>query len=82
MADKNLAKITGTVVLVKSDVVGFNDFIGSFLDGIQDLFSSGITFQLVSATVGDPSTFFIIDKIYLSPPRSLTISCCREREQG
>ena len=47
MADKKLVKITGTVVLVKTNVLGFNDFIDSFLDGIQDFVVRGITFQLV-----------------------------------
>lgn len=48
-------KIKGSVVLVKSNVVGFNDFADSLLDGLHELVGSGISFELVSATVGDPS---------------------------
>uniref|UniRef100_A0A1D1YN37 Putative linoleate 9S-lipoxygenase 5 n=1 Tax=Anthurium amnicola TaxID=1678845 RepID=A0A1D1YN37_9ARAE len=46
--------IKGTVVLIKSNVVGFNNFWKSFLDWVDELRGNGVVFQLVSATVGDP----------------------------
>ncbi|XP_078429973.1 putative linoleate 9S-lipoxygenase 5 [Wolffia australiana] len=52
---KKISKIKGTVVLVKSNVLGLNDYVDSFLDGIHELIGNGVTFELVSATVGDPS---------------------------
>ncbi|CAA6659113.1 unnamed protein product [Spirodela intermedia] len=52
---KTSTKIKASVVLVKSNVVGFNDFVDSFLDGLHELVGSGISFELISATIGDPS---------------------------
>ncbi|CAA7395412.1 unnamed protein product [Spirodela intermedia] len=51
---KTSTKIKASVVLVKSNVVGFNDFVDSFLDGLHELVGSGISFELISATIGDP----------------------------
>ncbi|MQM17272.1 hypothetical protein Taro_050241 [Colocasia esculenta] len=49
------AMIKGTVVLIKSNVLGFNDFKDSLLDGLDELVGNRVYFELVSATVGDPN---------------------------
>lgn len=50
-------KIKGTVVLMKKNVLDFNDLTASLLDRMHEILGQGVTFQLVSATVGDPSEF-------------------------
>lgn len=48
-------KIKGTLVLMKKNVLDFNDFIGnSILDGVHELFGKKVSLQLVSAVHGDP----------------------------
>ncbi|KAJ9681967.1 hypothetical protein PVL29_018052 [Vitis rotundifolia] len=48
-------KIKGTVVLMKKDVLDFNDFNASVLDRVHELFGQGVSLQLVSAVHGDPA---------------------------
>ncbi|XP_068647811.1 probable linoleate 9S-lipoxygenase 5 [Aristolochia californica] len=47
-------KIKGNVVLMKKNVLGFNDFGASLLDRLREFLGKGVTFQLVSAEHGDP----------------------------
>lgn len=48
-------KVKGTVVLMKKNVLDFTDFHASFLDRLHELLGQGVSFHLVSSTVGDPS---------------------------
>ena len=51
-------KIEGTVVLMKKNVLDFNDFNAPVLDRVHELFGQGVSLQLVSAVHGDPGEFF------------------------
>ncbi|CAL9149066.1 linoleate 9S-lipoxygenase A [Musa acuminata AAA Group] len=48
-------KVRGTVVLIRKNVLGFNDFGGTVIDNVLELLGRCISFQLISATVGDPN---------------------------
>lgn len=48
-------KVKGTVVLMKKNVLDFTDFHASFLDRLHELLGQGVSFHLVSSTVGDPN---------------------------
>ncbi|CAI9102205.1 OLC1v1000437C1 [Oldenlandia corymbosa var. corymbosa] len=50
----NNNKIKGTVVLMRKNVLDFNDFNGSILDGVHELFGQKVSFQLISAVNPDP----------------------------
>ena len=43
-------KIKGKVILMRSNVLDFNEFHSTVLDGFTELLGSGIVLQLVSAT--------------------------------
>ncbi|KAK7842091.1 putative linoleate 9s-lipoxygenase 5 [Quercus suber] len=47
-------KVEGTVVLMKKNVLDFNDFYASILDGFLELLGQKVSFQLISAVNGDP----------------------------
>lgn len=51
-------KVKGTVVLMRKNVLDFNDFSASIIDNISELLGQKVSLQLVSATVGDPSMYF------------------------
>lgn len=51
------AAVEATVVLMRKNVLDFNDFTATLVDNVQELLGRSISFQLVSATVGDPSKF-------------------------
>ncbi|XP_028550438.1 probable linoleate 9S-lipoxygenase 5 isoform X2 [Dendrobium catenatum] len=46
-------EILGTVVLMKKNVLDFNDFNASLLDNLSEFVGERVSFQLVSATSGD-----------------------------
>ncbi|KAJ6305874.1 hypothetical protein OIU78_021242 [Salix suchowensis] len=48
-------KIKGTVVLMKKNVLDFNDFHASVLDRFHELLGQGVSLQLISAVHADPS---------------------------
>lgn len=48
-------KIKGTVVLMKKNVLDFNDFNASFLDRFHELLGRKVTLQLISAVHGEPA---------------------------
>jgi hypothetical protein len=52
----NEGRIRGTAVLVKKEVLGFNHFHASLLDGVHQILGQeqGLAFRLVSATAADP----------------------------
>jgi hypothetical protein len=47
-------KIKGTVVLMKKNVLDFNDFHALFLDRVHELLGQGVSLQLISAVNVDP----------------------------
>ena len=47
-------KIKGAVVLMKKNVLDFNDFHASFLDRVHELLGQGVSLQLISAVNVDP----------------------------
>ncbi|KAF4349029.1 hypothetical protein G4B88_028036 [Cannabis sativa] len=53
---KGSGKIKGNVVLMKKNVLDFNDFNASFLDRVHELFGQRVSLQLVSAVNGDPAS--------------------------
>ncbi|KAM1468296.1 hypothetical protein ACFX2I_033276 [Malus domestica] len=55
----NHGKINGTVVLMKKNVLDFNDLNASVLDGVYELVGQGVSLQLISAVHADDSSEFI-----------------------
>ncbi|XP_020104915.1 linoleate 9S-lipoxygenase 6 isoform X1 [Ananas comosus] len=52
---KGTVPVKGTVVLMRKNVLDFNDFGASVIDNISELLGQKVSLQLVSATVGDPN---------------------------
>lgn len=52
--DDDEKKIKGTVVLMKKNVLDFNDFNATFLDRVHELLGKKVYLQLVSSVHGDP----------------------------
>uniref|UniRef100_A0A2N9GTJ4 Lipoxygenase n=1 Tax=Fagus sylvatica TaxID=28930 RepID=A0A2N9GTJ4_FAGSY len=48
-------KIEGTVVLMKKNVLDFNDFNASVIDSVKELLGQRVSLQLISAVNGDPA---------------------------
>lgn len=46
-------KIEGIVVLMKKNVLDFNDFHAPVLDGVEELLGQRVSLQLISAVNGD-----------------------------
>ena len=57
MLSKEEKKIKGEVVLMKSNVLDFNDFHASFLDRLHEFLGQRVSLQLVIAVHGDHSKF-------------------------
>ncbi|CAL9003390.1 unnamed protein product [Prunus brigantina] len=55
---KNSKKIKGTVVLMKKNVLDFNDFNASVLDRVHELVGQRVSLQLISADHGDSENGF------------------------
>ena len=53
-ANKN-ARLKGTVVLMCKNVLDLNDFGATVIDGISEFLGKGVTCQLISSTLVDPS---------------------------
>lgn len=53
-ANKN-ARLKGTVVLMRKNVLDLNDFGATIIDGIGEFLGKGVTCQLISSTVVDNS---------------------------
>jgi linoleate 9S-lipoxygenase len=53
--DGECKKIKGTVVLMKKNVLGFNDFHASVLDRVHELLGQRVSLQLISAVNSDRS---------------------------
>lgn len=56
-AENGSEKIKGTVVLMRKNVLDFNDFHASFLDGVDELLGKRVSLQLISAENGDAGEF-------------------------
>ena len=48
-------KVKGKVALMKKNVLDLTDFASTILGEVSEFLGQSISFQLVSATVGDPS---------------------------
>lgn len=55
--NQRITKIRGTVVLMKKNVLDFNDFNASILDRFHELVGRRVSLQLVSAVHADPGEF-------------------------
>lgn len=47
-------KVKGRVVLMKKNVLDFNDFKASFIDRIHEFLGKGVSMQLISSVRPDP----------------------------
>lgn len=52
-------RVEGKLVLMKKNVLGFNDFHASLLDGFHELLGHGVSLQLVSAVNCDAGGEFM-----------------------
>lgn len=48
------AKVKGTVVLMKKNVLDFNDFNASFLDRLHEFLGNKVSLRLISSDASDP----------------------------
>ncbi|KAK7848407.1 putative linoleate 9s-lipoxygenase 5 [Quercus suber] len=69
------SKVKGTVVLMKKNVLDFNDFHASFLDRLHEFLGQKVSLQLISAVNGDPEMFHSKD-LSLTPMKSLAGTSC------
>ena len=53
----NGRKIKGTVVLMKKNVLDFNDIGASVIDRVSEFFGQGVSLQLVSAVHADSGNY-------------------------
>lgn len=58
--EDNKNKLRGTVVLMKKNVLDFNDFTASFLDRVHEFVGKGVSLQLISAVNVDPGKYYSI----------------------
>lgn len=56
--ENKTTKIKGTVVLMKKNVLDFNDLHASVLDRVHELLGRRVSLQLISADNCDPGEFF------------------------
>lgn len=49
------ARLKGSVVLMRKNVLDLNDFGATIIDGIGEFLGKGVTCQLISSTLVDPS---------------------------
>ncbi|GKV11840.1 hypothetical protein SLEP1_g23059 [Rubroshorea leprosula] len=50
-------KVMGTAVLMKKNVLDFNDFNASIIDRLDELIGRKVSLKLISAKNGDPGEF-------------------------
>ncbi|KAJ1377649.1 PLAT/LH2 domain superfamily, partial [Sesbania bispinosa] len=53
-SDNNRHRVKGTVVLMKKNVLDFNDFSASFLDRLHEFVGKRVSLQLISAVNAEP----------------------------
>lgn len=51
------ARLKGTVVLMRKNVLDLNDFGATVIDGITEFLGKGVTCQLISSTFVDASEY-------------------------
>jgi linoleate 9S-lipoxygenase len=51
------ARLKGTVVLMRKNVLDLNDFGAAVIDGISEFLGKGVTCQLISSTLVDASEY-------------------------
>jgi linoleate 9S-lipoxygenase len=51
------ARLKGTVVLMRKNVLDLNDFGAAVIDGISEFLGMGVTCQLISSTLVDASEY-------------------------
>jgi len=51
------ARLKGTVVLMRKNVLGLNDFGATVIDSISEFLGKGVTCQLISSTLVDASEY-------------------------
>jgi linoleate 9S-lipoxygenase len=49
-------QLKGNVVLMRKNVLDVTSIAGSLIDGVSEFLGRGVTCQLISSTVVDPST--------------------------
>jgi linoleate 9S-lipoxygenase len=49
------ARLAGSVVLMRKNVLDLTDFSATVIDGIGEFLGKGVTCQLISSTLVDPS---------------------------
>jgi hypothetical protein len=57
--DEGKKKIKGTVVLMKKNVLDFNDFSASVLDRVDEFLGKRVSLQLISSANGNPGLFLL-----------------------
>lgn len=60
IVDESKTKIRGTVVLMKKNVLDFNDIKASCFDRVHELLGRGVSVQLISAVHADPGWPFCL----------------------
>ncbi|VAI01399.1 unnamed protein product [Triticum turgidum subsp. durum] len=63
------ARLKGTVVLMRKNVLDLTDFGATIMDGIGDFFGKGVTCQLISSTLidhGKQSTLLLLSSVDMS----------------
>lgn len=53
-------KIKGRVVLMKKNVLDFNDFSASVVDRLDEFLGRKVSLQLISSVNADPGFFFVL----------------------
>lgn len=53
-------KIKGRVVLMKKNVLDFNDFSASAVDRLDEFLGRKVSLQLISSVNADPGFFFLV----------------------
>jgi hypothetical protein len=70
------ARLKGSVVLMRKNVLDLNDFRGTVIDGIDEFLGKGVTCQLISSTLVDPSEHRCLSLSLSSLPGPRPIACC------
>lgn len=60
---KKKKKIKGTVVLMKKNLLDFNDMRASAIDRVYELLGKGVSIQLISADHSEPGWPFCFSEI-------------------
>lgn len=74
-SEDNGKKVKGTIVLMKKNVLDFNDVNASLLDGVLEFLGKRVSLQLISAVHADPGNHFFsfpCFKLYID--RSININ--------